>query len=161
MPYSSTFGLHIRPVKHSAPHSAPHSVPHSMFHFVTGLLITFGKFQCYSTNLHTRDYHSGQKQFLSILPDFQENLHCVQNRSQKWVWWDFDVSPPGYVAINRKISPIPQIYTLETTILAKNNSCQFSQISRKIYIVCKIGPKIELGGTLMSHPLAMWQSIES
>ena len=138
-----------------------HSVPHSMFHFVTGLLITFGKFQCYSTNLHTRDYHSGQKQFLSILSDFQENLHCVQNWSQKWVRWDFDVSPPGYVAINRKISPIPQIYTLETTILAKNNSCQFSQISRKIYIVCKIGHKIEFGQTLMSHPLAMWQSIQS
>ena len=153
MPYSSTFGLHIRPV----PHSAPHSVPHSMFHFVTGLLIAFGKFQFYSTNLHTRDYHSGQKQFLSIIPDFQENLHCVQNQSQKLVWLDFDISPPGYVAINRKLSPIPQIYTLETTILAKNNSCQFSQISRKIYIVCKISPKNEFGGILTSHPLAMWQ----
>ena len=74
---------------------------------------------------------------------------------------DFDISPPGYVAINRKLSPIPQIYTLETTILVKNNSCQFSQISRKIYIVCKIGPKNEFGGILKSHPLAMWQSIES
>ena len=146
MPYSSTFGLHIRPVPHSAPHSALHSVPHLMFHFVTALLITFGKFQFHSTNLHTRDYHSGQKQFLSILQDFQENLHCVQNLSQKSVWWDFDVSPPGYVAINRKLSPIPQIYTPETTILAKNNSCKFSQISRKIYIVCKIGPKISLVG---------------
>ena len=132
-----------------------------MFHFVTGLLITFGKFQCYSTNLHNRDYHSGQKQFLTILPDFQENLHCAENRSQKLVYWDFDVSPPGYVAINRKISPILQIYTLETTILAKNNSCKFSQISSKIYIVCKIGHKIEFGGTLMSHPLAMWESIQS
>ena len=115
----------------------------------------------YSTNLHNRDYHSGQKQFLSILPDFYENLHCVENWSQNRVWWEFDVSPPGYVAINRKLSPIPQIYTLEATILAKNNSCQFSQISRKIYIVCKIGPKIEFGGTLMSHLLAMWQSIQS
>ena len=71
------------------------------------------------------------------------------------------MSHPGYVEINTKLSPIPQIYTRETTILAKNNSCQFSQISRKIYIVCKIGPKIEFGGTLMSHPLAMWQSIQS
>ena len=75
--------------------------------------------------------------------------------------WDFVVSPPGYVAINRKLSPIPQIYAQETTILAENNSCQFSQISRKIYIVGKIGPKNEFGGTLTSHPLAMWQSIES
>ena len=82
MPYSSTFGLHILPVPHSAPHSAPHSVPHSVFHFVTGLLITSEKFQFYSTNLHTRDYHSGQKQFLSILPDFQENLHCVYPGSE-------------------------------------------------------------------------------
>ena len=82
---------------------------------------------------------------------------CVQNWSQKSVWWDFDVSPPNYVAINRKLSPIPQIYTLEITILAKNNSYQFSQISRKIYIVCKIGPKNEFGGILMSHPLAIWQ----
>ena len=72
-----------------------------------------------------------------------------------------DVSPSGYVAINRKLSPIPQIYTLETTILAKNNSCKFSQISRKIYIVGKIGPKNEFGGTLMSHLLAIWQSIEN
>ena len=104
MPYSSTFGLHIRPVPHSA---APHSVPHSMFHFVTGLLITFRKFQFYSINLHTRDYHSGKKKFLSMLADFQENLHCLQNWSQKLAWWEFEVSPSGYVAINRKLSPIP------------------------------------------------------
>ena len=40
------------------------------------------KIKSYSTNLHTRNYHSGEKQFLSILPVFQENLHCVQNWSQ-------------------------------------------------------------------------------
>ena len=61
------------------------------------------------------------KQFLSIVPDFQEMLHCVQNWSQKRVSWDFDISPPGHVAINRKLSPNPQIYKLETTILAENN----------------------------------------
>ena len=66
-----------------------------------------------------------------------------------------EVSPPGYVAINKKLSPIPQICTLETTILAKNNSFQFSQMSRKIYIVCKIGPKNEFDGFLKSYPLAM------
>ena len=65
--------------------------------------------------------------------------------------------PPGYVAMNRKLSPIPQIYTLETTILVKNNSPQFSQISRKIYLVCKIGPKNVFGGILKSNSLAMWQ----
>ena len=115
----------------------------------------------YSTNLHTRDYHSGQKQFLSILPDFQENLHCVQNWYQKLVWLDFDVSSPGYVAINGKLSHIPQICILETIILVENYSCQFSQISRKSDIVCKISPKNEFGEILKSHPLAMWQSIES
>ena len=98
-----------------------------------------------------------KKEFPSILPDIQENLHCVQNRSQKCLWWDFEVSLPGYVAINRKLSPIPQIYTLETTILAKNNSRQFSQISRKSYTVSKICPKNEPSGNLKSHPLAMWQ----
>ena len=65
------------------------------------------------------------------------------------------------MAINRKLSPIPQIYTLETTILAKANSCQFSQIFRKIYTVCKIDPKNEFGGILKSHLLGMCQSIES
>ena len=65
------------------------------------------------------------------------------------------------MAINRKLSPIPQIYTLETTIPAKNNSCHFSQISRKIYIVFKIGPKNEFGGILMSHPLAMSIPVKS
>ena len=49
----------------------------------------------------------------------RKNLHFVQNWSQKLVWWDFEVSSSGYVAINRKLSPIPQIYTLKTTILAK------------------------------------------
>ena len=71
------------------------------------------------------------------------------------------MSPPGYVAINRKLSHNPEIYKQETTILVKSNSCQFSQISRKINIVCKIGPKNEFGEILKSHPLAMWQSIES
>ena len=73
----------------------------------------------------------------------------------------FCISPPGYVAIKRKLGNIPQIYTPENTIPAENNSCQFPEISRKIYIVCKIGPKNEFGGILKSHPLAMWQSIES
>ena len=79
----------------------------------------------------------------------------------KSVWLDFEVSSAGYVAINRKLSHIPQIFILKASILAKNNSCQFSQISRKIYIVCKIGLKNRFGWTLKSHPLAMWQSIES
>ena len=52
--------------------------------------------------------------------------------------------PHGYAEINGKLSPVPQIYTLETTILAENNSFQLPQFSRKIYIVCKIGPKMSL-----------------
>ena len=55
------------------------------------------------------------------------------------------------MVINTKLSPIPQIYTLETTILAENNFCKFYQISRKIYIVGKIVPKNEFGETLMSR----------
>ena len=68
---------------------------------------------------------------------------------------------PGYVTINGKLSSVPQIYTLETTILVKNISCQFFQISRKIYIVCKIDLKNEFGEIFKCHPLAMWQSMES
>ena len=37
------------------------------------------KFKSYSTNLHTKDYHSDQKEFLENFPVFQKNLQCVQN----------------------------------------------------------------------------------
>ena len=88
-------------------------------------------------------------------------IYIVCKIGPKSVWLDVEVSSAGYVAINRKLSHIPQIFILKASTLAKNNSCQFSQISRKIYIVCKIGLKNRFGWTLKSHPLAMWQSIES
>ena len=37
------------------------------------------KFQSYSTNLHIQPYYFNQKEFLENFPDFQKNLHCVQN----------------------------------------------------------------------------------
>ena len=69
-----------------------------------------------------------------------------------------EVSPPVYVKIDGKLSPVPQISILEATILIQNKSCQLSQFSRKINIVCKIGAKNEFGGILRSHPLVLWQS---
>ena len=57
---------------------------------------------------------------------------------------------------NQKFSPIPQICILEATILAGNNSCQFSQLSRKIYIVYKNLSQDEFApgyvGLEVSHP---------
>ena len=37
------------------------------------------QFQSYSTNLHTKHYHSDLKKFLESFPIFQKNLHCLQN----------------------------------------------------------------------------------
>ena len=78
------------------------------------------KFQSYSTNPHTKPYHSGKIEFLKILSDFQENLHCVQNCMYKiWFCWDFEVLPPGKVTFDQNFSPNPQIYTPNPTILPK------------------------------------------
>ena len=83
---------------------------------------------------------------MSILPGFQENLQCVQNWRQNEFGGILKSYPPGYVEINGKLSPIPQICILKATILAESNYCQFSQFSKKIYIVYKIGPKMSLVG---------------
>ena len=44
---------------------------------------------CYSTNLHTKHYHSDQKEILEIFPVFQKNLDCVQNWDKKMVLLGF------------------------------------------------------------------------
>ena len=49
------------------------------------------------------------------------------------------------MTINGNDSPIPPMCTLNTTILAKNNSSKLFQFSRKIYIVDNIGPQNEFG----------------
>ena len=54
--------------------------------------------------------------------------------------------PPDYVTINQNFSPIPQIYTPNTTILTKKNFWKISHFSRKTYIVCKIRTKMVLMG---------------
>ena len=54
--------------------------------------------------------------------------------------------PPDYVTINQNFSPIPQIYTPNTTILTKKNFWKIFQFSRKTYIVCKIWTKMALMG---------------
>ena len=72
------------------------------------------------------------------------------------------------MAINRNVSPIPQMCTLNTIILAENNSCTLFQFSRKIYIVDKNGQKLSLTSRLCGnkwnlkfyHTLAKWQSMK-
>ena len=54
--------------------------------------------------------------------------------------------PSHYVTINQNFSPIPQIYTPNTTILTEKNFWKISQFSRKTYIVCKIWTKMVLLG---------------
>ena len=99
------------------------------------------KSQSYSTNLHTKYYLSYQKEIIENFPVFHKNLHCLQNWDKKWSCLDFEVLPPDYVTIYQNVSPIPQIYIPNTTILTKNNFWKITQFSRKTYIVCKIGTK--------------------
>ena len=97
-----------------------------------------------------------KKQFPSILPDIQENLSCVQNWSQKCVWRDFEVSLAGYVEMNRKLSSIPQIYTLETTILVEKLFPSLLPDIQENFHCVEISPKNKFSGILKSHSLAMW-----
>ena len=46
------------------------------------------------------------------------------------------VLPPDYVTSNQNFSPIPQIYTPNTTILTKKNFWKISQFSRKKLKLC-------------------------
>ena len=156
------------------------------------------KFQSYSTQLHSKDYHSDNKEFLENFPVSQENLHCVPNQYKidpqfhiqfhiqcfnllldylllleishlfhksshrasnlaknifeeispfsrktyivckiwtKMVLLGIEVLPLDYVTINQNFTPIPQLYTQNTTILTKKNFWKISQFSRKTYIV--------------------------
>ena len=77
---------------------------------------------------------------------FPEKLTLCAKFQQKWFCWDFQVLPPDYVTINQNFSPIPQIYTPNTTILTKKNFWKTSQFSRKTYTVCKIWTKMVLLG---------------
>ena len=72
------------------------------------------------------------------IPSFPEKLTLYGKFEQKWFYWDFEVLPPDYVTINQNFSPIPQIYTPNTTILTEKNFWKISQFPRKTYIVCKI-----------------------
>ena len=77
-------------------------------------------------------------------PSFPEKLTLCGNFGQKWFCWEFKVLSPDYVTINQNLSPIPQIYIPNTTILTKKNFWKISQFSRKTYIVCKIWTKMAL-----------------
>ena len=79
------------------------------------------------------------KKSSGIFPKFPEKLTLYAKSGQKWFFWDFEVLHPSYVTINKQFSSIPQIYTPNTTILTKKNLWKISKVSRKTYIVCKIG----------------------
>ena len=86
------------------------------------------------------------------IPSFPEKLTLCAKFGQKWFCWDFKALPSDYVTINQNFSPIPQMYTPKTTIIAKNNFWKFSQFSRKTYIVRKIRTKmVMLGFEVLPH----------
>ena len=87
-----------------------------------------------------------QKRISGKFPNFPEKLTLCAKFEQKWFCWDFEVLPNDYVTINQNFSPIPQIYTQNSTISSEKDFWKFSQFSRKTYIVCKIGTKIVLQG---------------
>ena len=72
-----------------------------------------------------------------------------------------EVSPPGYVSINEKLSPISLFSILEATFLQQKNSCQFSQFSRKFTLSQENWSQNEFGGILKSYSMGLWQSMES
>ena len=78
------------------------------------------------------------KRISGKFPSFPEKLTLCAKFEQKWFCWGFEVLPPDYVTINQNFSPIPQIYTQDTTMLTEKNFWKISQFSRKTYIVCKI-----------------------
>ena len=75
-------------------------------------------------------------------PSFPGKLTLCPKFGQKWLFRDFEVLPPDYVKVNQNFSPIPQIYTPNTTILITKNFWKISQFRRKTYIVCQIGTRI-------------------
>ena len=83
-----------------------------------------------------------QKIFLQF-PSFPEELTLCAKLGQKLCFSYFQVLPPDYVTINQNISPVPQIYIPNTTILTEENFSKISQFFRKTYIVCKIATRIE------------------
>ena len=58
----------------------------------------------------------------------------------------------GYLLLFKNFIYFPEICTLETTILAKKDSCGIPQFSRKIYIVSKIGLAMSVVGFWRGNP---------
>ena len=77
-------------------------------------------------------------------PSFLEKLALCAKLVQKWFCWDFEVLPLDYEKINLNFSPVAQIYSPNTTVLAKKNFWKFSQFLGKTHIVCRIGTKMAL-----------------
>ena len=81
------------------------------------------------------------KRISGTFPNFPEKLTLSAKFGQKWFWLEFEVLPPDYLTVNQNFSPIPQIYTSNTTILITKNFWKIFQFSRKTYIVCQIGTR--------------------
>ena len=108
-------------------------------------LLLFGNFTpvpqictCWATNLAKNIFEESSQ--------FSRKIYIVWKIWTEWFCWDFEVLPPDYVTINQNLSPIPQIYTPNSTILTEKNFWKISQFSRKTYIVCKIWTKMVLLG---------------
>ena len=72
---------------------------------------------------------------------FPGKLTLCAKFGQKWFCWDFKVLPPHYETINQNFSPIPQIYTPNTTIVTKTNSGIFPSFPEKLTLCAKFEQK--------------------
>ena len=115
------------------------------------------KFQSYSTQLHSKDYPSDNKEFLENFPVSQENLHCVPNQ--------YKIDPQFHIQFHiqcfnllldylllLEISHLFHKSTHRASNLAKNIFEEISPFSRKTYIVCKISTKMVLLGFWSATP---------
>ena len=74
------------------------------------------KISIFFDNVHTKHCHSNQNEFLEYFPGFHKNLHWMQN-SDKNGFSGILKCYPLAVIIDQSFSPIPQMYTPNTTIL--------------------------------------------
>ena len=72
---------------------------------------------------------------------FSRKTYIVCKIGTKMVLLRFRSVTPDYVTINQNLSPIPQIYILNSTILTKNNFWKYPSFPEKLTLCAKLGQK--------------------
>ena len=99
------------------------------------------------------------KENFANISQVSRQTYIVWKIGEKWSSWDFEVLPPSHAIITQKFSPIPQIYTPNTTIMTKRNFWKNQGFQKNLHCVQNWYIKC-FPGILKCYPLIMRQSIE-